>query len=108
VWTIGLIAIVVVLALVAGLLGTVYLLIGLAVVLVVALSMRVARRTSSPTSPSHGPRASTDFERLVGLCYNDRAMAERLVDAEARRLQGASEREKVKRAIERLIEDRRR
>jgi hypothetical protein len=74
------------------------------VALIVALVMGWALVGGKREANSDGAA----FGRLVALCHGDREMAERLVAGEAERSPGLSRPALVRRAAERLVEDRRR
>jgi hypothetical protein len=101
---ISVIAIVVFAALLVGVVGVLidrYVLSALAVLIASVLLVRWRRARPAAME-------AKEMRRLVALCHNDRAMAERLVVGEAGRSPGVSRRVLVRRAIERLREDRRR
>ncbi len=101
------IAVVVVVALLAGVGGVrePYWL-GAVALLLVGLLL-VGRRLSARTGYA-ASKGQEGLQRLIALCHGDRAMAERLVAGEERRSPGLSRSALVLRAIERLRDDRRR
>ncbi|MDP3671724.1 MAG: hypothetical protein Q8R69_18785 [Telluria sp.] len=60
----------------------------------------------SPKSGKSTSRANIDHGRLVGACFGDKAKAIRLADYEQSRAPGIDRAEAIKRALERLQEDR--
>lgn len=103
--TMGVVVVATVAALLAGILGLRdwYWLGAAAFVLIVILL--IGRRPRG----RHAIAAEPDgFQRLVALCYNDRAMVDRLVAGERRRAPELNQQALVERAIERLRDDRRR
>jgi len=107
---VGLVAITTVIALLAARDVAPLLLVVIALGLLGLLALGIRSTDSTHSNSGSGPRADLGggFERLVRLCYNDRAMAERLVAAEERRTAGLGRTSATRRAIEGLIADRRR